>query len=168
MFEFRITSESNETRRLCKQCDEEKYLYTTVREFARFISIWENISLEIRNLLMHARDDGNRGMLIAREFLKNFECLFPIKFILKINSFQVYSGDTQYHRTIEGRTSSRINMRLQLQSSNFGGGNSIMHGNGQLVLRCTAQIGSFYQEYTEKELGIPQKDPIPARGACVG
>ena len=55
-------------------------------------------------------------------------------------------------------------MRLQLQSIHFGGGNSIMHGNGQLVLRCTAQIGSFYQEYTEKELGIPQKDPIPARG----
>lgn len=55
-------------------------------------------------------------------------------------------------------------MRLQLQSIHFGGGNSIMSGNGQLILRCTAQIGNYYQEYTEKELGIPQKDPIPARG----
>jgi hypothetical protein len=39
-----------------------------------------------------------------------------------------------------------------------------MNGGGQLVLRCTAQIGSFYQEYAEVELGVPQKDPIPARG----
>jgi hypothetical protein len=55
-------------------------------------------------------------------------------------------------------------MRLQLQSIHFGGGNSLMSGNGQLILRCTAQIGNYYQENTEKELGIPQKDPIPARG----
>ena len=39
-----------------------------------------------------------------------------------------------------------------------------MSGGGQLVLRCTAQIGNLYQEYTEKELGVPQKDPVPARG----
>jgi hypothetical protein len=54
-------------------------------------------------------------------------------------------------------------MRLQLQSIHFGGGN-VMQGGGQLVLRCTAQIGNFYNEHTEKELGVPQKDPIPARG----
>ena len=54
-------------------------------------------------------------------------------------------------------------MRLQLQSSHFGGG-PVMSGGGQLVLRCTAQIDNLYQEYTEKELGVPQKDPVPARG----
>lgn len=35
---------------------------------------------------------------------------------------------------------------------------------GGLMLRCTAQIGDLYQEYTEIELGTPQKDPVPARG----
>lgn len=74
---------------------------------------------------------------------------------------QVYSADLKYHKTIEGRTSSISTMRLHLQSSHFGGGNPL---NGQLILRCTAQIGNFYNEYTEKELSIPQKDPIPARG----
>jgi hypothetical protein len=54
-------------------------------------------------------------------------------------------------------------MRLQLQSIHFGGG-PVMNGGGQLILRCTAQIGNLYQEYVEKELGVPQKDPIPARG----
>jgi hypothetical protein len=54
-------------------------------------------------------------------------------------------------------------MRLQLQSIHFGGG-PVMSGGGQLILRCTAQIGNIYQESTEKELGVPQKDPIPARG----
>lgn len=54
-------------------------------------------------------------------------------------------------------------MRLQLQSIHFGGG-PVMNGGGQLILRCTAQIGNLYQEYAEKELGVPQKDPIPARG----
>lgn len=74
---------------------------------------------------------------------------------------QVYSADLKYHKTIEGRTSSISTMRLHLQSSHFGGGNPL---NGQLILRCTAQIGNYYNEYTEKELSIPQKDPIPARG----
>lgn len=74
---------------------------------------------------------------------------------------QVYSADLKYHKTIEGRTSSISTMRLHLQSSHFGGGNP---SNGLLILRCTAQIGNYYNEYTEKELSTPQKDPIPARG----
>ncbi|CAO1427951.1 unnamed protein product, partial [Diamesa hyperborea] len=82
---------------------------------------------------------------------------------LTINNIVVYSADTQYFKTIEGLTASKSNMRLQLQSVHFGGG-PVMNGGGQLILRCTAQIGNFYQEYAEKELGVPQKDPIPARG----
>ncbi|CAG9806620.1 unnamed protein product [Chironomus riparius] len=81
---------------------------------------------------------------------------------LTINNIVVYSADLQYFKTIEGRTASKINMRVQLQSIHFGGG-PVMSGGGQLILRCTAQIGNFYQEYTEKELGVPQKDPVPAR-----
>lgn len=42
-------------------------------------------------------------------------------------------------------------------------GMNSVHGGG-LVLRCTATIGEFYQEYKEIELGTPQKDPVPARG----
>jgi hypothetical protein len=80
--------------------------------------------------------------------------------------FQVYSADLQYLKTIEGRTATKINMRLQLQSVHFGGG-PVMSGGGQLILRCTAQIGNYYQEYTEKELGVPQKDPVPARGEII-
>lgn len=76
---------------------------------------------------------------------------------------QVYSTDVQYFKTIEGRTATKIGMRLQLQSIHFGGG-PVMNGGGQLILRCTAQIGNLYQEYAEKELGVPQKDPVPARG----
>lgn len=40
-------------------------------------------------------------------------------------------------------------------------------GGGSLVLRCTAQIGDLYQEYKEIELGVPQKDPVPARGKFI-
>ena len=53
-------------------------------------------------------------------------------------------------------------MKLHLQSSHFGG--PISSTGGGLLLRCTAQIGNLYQEYAEIELGIPQRDPIPARG----
>lgn len=68
--------------------------------------------------------------------------------------------------------SSSISLKLHLQSSHFIGAfnggqlmNSISPGaNSGLILRCTAQIGNLYQEYTEIELGIPQRDPIPARG----
>jgi hypothetical protein len=84
-------------------------------------------------------------------------------FFLFFIILQVYSTEVQNFKTIEGRTASRISMRLQLQSIHFGGG-PVMNGGGQLILRCTAQIGNIYQESTEKELGIPQKDPIPARG----
>lgn len=86
-----------------------------------------------------------------------------MNFFFSIFHFQVYQTENQYFKTIEGRTASKIGMRLQLQSVHFGGG-PVMNGGGQLILRCTAQIGNLYQEYTEKELGVPQKDPIPARG----
>lgn len=95
---------------------------------------------------------------------------------------------TQYIRSVD-LVASRLSLKLQLQAVHFvagssahgnGNGNGNGHGNGNgltnalqigggsggggLVLRCTAQIGDFYQEYKEIELGTPQKDPVPARG----
>jgi hypothetical protein len=54
-------------------------------------------------------------------------------------------------------TVSSASIQVHLHSLHFG-------NSGQLVLRCTAHVGDFYQEYSELELGIPQRDPIPARG----
>ena len=96
-------------------------------------------------------------------YLSSWFISYAIKSLILL---QVYSADTQYFKTIEGLTASKSNMRLQLQSVHFGGG-PVMNGGGQLILRCTAQIGNFYQEYAEKELGVPQKDPIPARGETI-
>jgi hypothetical protein len=53
-------------------------------------------------------------------------------------------------------------MLLQNMHFNHYGGSTT--SGGQLTLRCRAQIGDFYQEFTEIELGPPQKDPVPARG----
>lgn len=52
--------------------------------------------------------------------------------------------------------------------SSYGGGGGSSASGGALLLRCTAQIGDLYQEYKEIELGTPQRDPVPARGKCVG
>lgn len=59
--------------------------------------------------------------------------------------------------------SSRTSLKLQLQSSHFGSPVHSPQGNG-LILRCTARIGNLYQENAEIELGVPQRDPVPARG----
>lgn len=84
--------------------------------------------------------------------------------------------ETQYIPTKDNLFASRLSLKLQLQAIHFQTGvglnqlsNSIYADNrvtGGLVLRCTAQIGNLYQEYRELELGVPQRDPIPARGKC--
>lgn len=38
------------------------------------------------------------------------------------------------------------------------------HVASGLRLRCTAQIPELYEEHTELELGVPPRDPVPARG----
>lgn len=87
--------------------------------------------------------------------------------------------DTQYISTSDSLYASRISLKLQLQAIHFQNGlsmgghlsNSIYADNrlpsGGLVLRCTAQIGNLYQEYREVELGVPQRDPVPARGEFI-
>lgn len=75
----------------------------------------------------------------------------------------MYSADPTYIQTSDNLVSSRTSLKLQLQSSHFGSPVHAPQGNG-LILRCTARIGNLYQENAEIELGVPQRDPIPARG----
>ncbi|XP_055697157.1 uncharacterized protein LOC129798174 [Phlebotomus papatasi] len=80
---------------------------------------------------------------------------------LTLNNIVINHGETQYYQTTDNLILAYASLRLQLQSSHFGGPVPSV-GTG-LVLRCTAEIGNLYQEYTELELGVPQRDPIPAR-----
>jgi hypothetical protein len=84
-------------------------------------------------------------------------------FVLFVFFLQLYNLERDFIQTTEGLIAARAALRIHLQSSHFG---SSIHSNnvGQLVLRCSAQIGTFYQEVVEKELGITQRDPIPAKG----
>uniref|UniRef100_A0A182YJQ6 Uncharacterized protein n=1 Tax=Anopheles stephensi TaxID=30069 RepID=A0A182YJQ6_ANOST len=78
----------------------------------------------------------------------------------------VYTSHEESRITTDNLISSSLTLRLHLQSSHFGSG--LMGGasgpGGALLLRCTATIGKLYERYTELELGVPQRDPIPARG----
>ncbi|XP_058980085.1 uncharacterized protein LOC101901213 isoform X2 [Musca domestica] len=90
-----------------------------------------------------------------------------------INNMVVNNAEVQYIPTIDNLIASRISLKLQLQGIHFSSANPSVYGHsvygmnsvhgGGLVLRCTATIGEFYQEYKEIELGTPQKDPVPAR-----
>ncbi|XP_073816124.1 uncharacterized protein [Musca autumnalis] len=90
-----------------------------------------------------------------------------------INNMVVNNAEVQYIPTIDNLIASRISLKLQLQGIHFSSVNPSVYGHsvyginsvhgGGLVLRCTATIGEFYQEYKEIELGTPQKDPVPAR-----
>ncbi|XP_058118536.1 uncharacterized protein LOC131284041 [Anopheles ziemanni] len=80
----------------------------------------------------------------------------------------VYKTIEESRTTTDNLISSTLTVRLHLQSSHFGSG--LMPGmggpsgaGGALLLRCTATIGKLYEQYTEMELGVPQRDPIPAR-----
>ncbi|GAB0087635.1 hypothetical protein DMENIID0001_019670 [Sergentomyia squamirostris] len=80
----------------------------------------------------------------------------------EVDEIEINHGETQYYQTTDNLITAHASLRLQLQSSHFGGPVPSV-GTG-LVLRCTATIGQFYQRFTEVELGVPQRDPIPARG----
>ncbi|KAL5283996.1 hypothetical protein ACFFRR_006330 [Megaselia abdita] len=92
-----------------------------------------------------------------------------------INNIVVNTQETQYIPTKDNLFASRLSLKLQLQAIHFQTGVAMSHlsnsiyasdsraSGGALVLRCTAQIGNLYQEYREIELGVPQRDPVPAR-----
>lgn len=80
-------------------------------------------------------------------------------------SLQQYSADQQFIRTDDHLVATRTSLRLQLQSSHFHGVQPSQAGG--LTLKCIAEIPNlYYLESSELELGVPQRDPIPARGKC--
>lgn len=98
--------------------------------------------------------------------------IFLVFFLLILNfslSFSVllqqYSAEQQFITTTDNLVATRTSLKLQLQSSHFHG--SPPSTTGGLTLRCIAEIPNlYYLESTEVELGVPQKDPVPARGKC--
>ncbi|XP_035903098.1 uncharacterized protein LOC118507911 isoform X2 [Anopheles stephensi] len=89
---------------------------------------------------------------------------------LTLNHMVVYTSHEESRITTDNLISSSLTLRLHLQSSHFVSG--LMGGasgpGGALLLRCTATIGKLYERYTELELGVPQRDPIPARVTSSG
>lgn len=79
---------------------------------------------------------------------------------IEIFYFQVGTIKEDIATTVDNLHSSRVSLKLHLQSIHFAG--SVL--NPSLLLRCTSQIGNIYLETKEIELGTPQRDPIPARG----
>ncbi|XP_055588140.1 uncharacterized protein LOC129740482 [Uranotaenia lowii] len=90
---------------------------------------------------------------------------------LTLNNIVVFTPDPVVRMTTDSLMTSAVSLRLHLQSSHFNGGLQMGgggHGGGTLVLRCTATIGKLYERYSERELGVPQRDPVPARVTLTG
>lgn len=101
--------------------------------------------------------------------IKMLNCIYKtLKFtnfnVIFLQSSQVYTGVPQYIPNSDGLLATKIEMNLPLNSGHFGLRNSLLTGHANLIVRCTAKIASFYNEYTEVDIGFSQKDPIPARG----
>lgn len=80
-------------------------------------------------------------------------------------SLQQYAAEQQFIQTSDNLVATRISLKLQLQSSHFHG--SPPSTTGGLTLKCIAEIPNlYYLESSELELGVPQRDPVPARGKC--
>lgn len=77
-------------------------------------------------------------------------------------SLQIGTIKEDIATTVDNLHSSRVSLKLHLQSIHFAG--SVLNPGNSLLLRCTSQIGNIYLETKEIELGTPQRDPIPARG----
>lgn len=95
----------------------------------------------------------------------------PCTDFLKKKSFrfylplQQYAAEQQFIQTSDNLVATRISLKLQLQSSHFHG--SPPSTTGGLTLKCIAEIPNlYYLESSELELGVPQRDPVPARGKC--
>uniref|UniRef100_A0A182PLD9 Uncharacterized protein n=1 Tax=Anopheles epiroticus TaxID=199890 RepID=A0A182PLD9_9DIPT len=85
----------------------------------------------------------------------------------------INSAIEETRTTTDNLVSTILNLRLHLQSSHFGPGLLPRLGiesgpSGSLLLRCTATIGKLYIRHTQLELGVQQRDPIPARVTSSG
>ncbi|XP_055618160.1 uncharacterized protein LOC129763284 [Toxorhynchites rutilus septentrionalis] len=88
---------------------------------------------------------------------------------LTLNNIVIFSSDQTVRTTTDNLMTTAVSLRLHLQSSHFSGVQLVgSSGSGTLVLRCTATIGKLYEQYTELELGVPQRDPVPARVTLTG
>ncbi|CAG9806510.1 unnamed protein product [Chironomus riparius] len=73
---------------------------------------------------------------------------------------QVGNEPTMYHPTADNNLFwSSKNLLIQILPSHY--------QNGHLILRCTAEVGTFYADYTEAFLETTRKEPIPERGMCI-
>lgn len=79
-------------------------------------------------------------------------------------SFQIYNVEPSYVQTNDNLVITTIRFKVSLTAAHFQGSSSSSSQTNSLTIRCTAEIPNLYQQFTEMELGLPQKDPVPARG----
>ncbi|XP_055698702.1 uncharacterized protein LOC129799092 [Phlebotomus papatasi] len=79
----------------------------------------------------------------------------PASITFLVNNTPVGHGPTVLHSTHDNLQWATRNLSIQLLPSHY--------QNGQLVLRCTAEVGALYAESTEAPLGTSRKEPIPER-----
>ncbi|XP_070493838.1 uncharacterized protein [Chironomus tepperi] len=73
-----------------------------------------------------------------------------------LNQYAVGNEPTMYHPTADNNLFwSSKNLLIQILPSHY--------QNGHLILRCTAEVGTFYADYTEAFLETTRKEPIPER-----
>lgn len=72
-----------------------------------------------------------------------------------LNNIPVGSEVTQLHPAIESLLWASRDLTIQLLPSHY--------HNGQLTLRCTAEVGQIYAESTEAPLWSSRKEPVPER-----
>lgn len=65
---------------------------------------------------------------------------------------------TSYQHPVEDLFWTELRLEIRLDNHYFAG------EGGRPVLKCTAQIGSMYQEESQISLGPRVGDPIPERG----
>ena len=80
------------------------------------------------------------------------------KSAIKLYLFQITSKQPDFRQGTYNGDSTRqwIEMSLHLQSSHY--------VNGQLNLRCTAEIPGIYIQSSEVQLGAGLREPVPERG----
>ena len=86
-------------------------------------------------------------------------------FSFLISPLQLYEAESVYLPSKpESLLRTETSVRLHLQSSHFRNGAGGPYGSVALVLRCTARIENFYDEYSEATMRTTAKDPVPDRG----
>lgn len=119
------------------------------------------------------------GFLKLMALLNYFEEKLQKKLFL--SSLQVENEPTVYHQTQDNLLWSTKDLRIQVLASESSPSCSwtqltislslsllqILPGhflNGQLILRCTAEVGTYYADFTEAPLETTRKEPQPQRG----